>query len=272
MSDERVEGLEPGRTAAGASVAGGTAALREAAAPATDGVAASVGAAPVKAMVLCSGGVDSTTLLAMACNKYGSNNVHALSISYGQKHNREIESAKAVAKYYGVEQRFLDLSAIFADSNCSLLVQSTEDIPQESYAEQLEESDGSPVSTYVPFRNGLFLSSAASMALSLGCSVLYYGAHHDDWAGNAYPDCSQEFVDAMAAAISRGTGGELSLEAPFVQWSKADIVREGLRLGVPYELTWSCYEGGEKPCGVCGTCIDRQRAFELNGTTDPLLS
>ena len=245
-----------------------------------EGAAATIGeeggapdaACAKKAMVLCSGGVDSTTLLAMACSKYGSRNVHALSISYGQKHNREIESAKAVAKYYGVEQRFLDLSAIFADSNCSLLVQSTEDIPQESYAEQLKESDGSPVSTYVPFRNGLFLSSAASMALSLGCSVLYYGAHHDDWAGNAYPDCSQEFVDAMAAAISQGTGGELSLKAPFVQWSKADIVREGLRLGVPYELTWSCYEGGDKPCGVCGTCIDRQRAFELNGTTDPLVS
>ena len=100
------------------------------------------------------------------------------------------------------------------------------------------------MSTYVPFRNGLFLSSAASMALSLGCSVVYYGAHHDDWAGNAYPDCSLEFVEAMNRAIVEGTGGELRLEAPFVTWSKADIVREGLALGVPYELTWSCYEGG----------------------------
>lgn len=224
-----------------------------------------------KALVLCSGGVDSTTLLAMACEKCGPANVHALSISYGQKHVKEIESAKAVAKHYGVKQRFLDLGAIFADSNCSLLDHSTEEIPEESYAAQLKESDGAPVSTYVPFRNGLFLSAAASMALGLGCSVLYYGAHHDDWAGNAYPDCSQEFVDAMGQAISQGTGGELRLEAPFVQWSKADIVREGLRLEVPYELTWSCYEGGDEPCGVCGTCIDRQRAFELNGTTDPLL-
>lgn len=224
-----------------------------------------------KALVLCSGGVDSTTLLAMACERYGSENVVALSISYGQKHAKEIASAKAVAAHYGVEQRFLDLSSIFTDSNCSLLEHSTEEIPEESYADQLVETDGAPVSTYVPFRNGLFLSSAASMALSLGCCRLYYGAHHDDWAGNAYPDCSQEFVDAMAEAISQGTGGELELEAPFVQWSKADIVREGLRLGVPYELTWSCYEGSDKPCGVCGTCIDRQRAFELNGTIDPLL-
>ncbi len=227
--------------------------------------------APQRALVLCSGGVDSTTLLAMAVQRYGAANVFALSISYGQRHNKEIESAKAVAAHYGVRQRFLDLAAIFADSNCSLLGHSTQEVPQESYADQLQETDGKPVSTYVPFRNGLFLSSAASMALSLGCSVLYYGAHHDDWAGNAYPDCSQEFVDAMNRAIVEGTGGELRMEAPFVQWSKADIVKRGLELGVPYELTWSCYEGGEKPCGVCGTCIDRQRAFELNGTTDPLL-
>ncbi len=227
--------------------------------------------APQRALVLCSGGVDSTTLLAMAVQRYGAANVFALSISYGQRHNKEIESAKAIAAHYGVQQRFLDLAAIFADSNCSLLGHSTQEVPQESYADQLQETDGKPVSTYVPFRNGLFLSSAASMALSLGCSVLYYGAHHDDWAGNAYPDCSQEFVDAMNHAIVEGTGGELRMEAPFVQWSKADIVKRGLELGVPYELTWSCYEGGEKPCGVCGTCIDRQRAFELNGTTDPLL-
>ncbi len=227
--------------------------------------------APERALVLCSGGVDSTTLLAMAVERYGAANVFALSISYGQRHNKEIESAKAVAAHYGVQQRFLDLAAIFADSNCSLLGHSTQGVPQESYADQLQETQGKPVSTYVPFRNGLFLSSAASMALSLGCSVLYYGAHHDDWAGNAYPDCSQDFVDAMNHAIVEGTGGELRMEAPFVQWSKADIVKRGLQLGVPYELTWSCYEGGEKPCGVCGTCIDRTRAFELNGVTDPLL-
>ena len=224
-----------------------------------------------RALVLCSGGVDSTTLLAMACERYGAENVYALSISYGQKHEKEIESAKAVARHYGVEQRFLNLAAIFAESNCSLLSHSTDEVPEESYAEQLSESDGAPVSTYVPFRNGLFLSSAASMALSLGCSVLYYGAHHDDWAGNAYPDCSKEFVDAMNRAIVEGTGGELRLEAPFVEWSKADIVARGLELGVPYELTWSCYEGGERPCGKCGTCIDRNRAFEANGMRDPLL-
>ena len=162
-----------------------------------------------KALVLCSGGVDSTTLLARAVSKYGAENVYALSISYGQKHVREIEAARAVAAHYGVEQRFLDLGAIFADSDCSLLAHSDAAIPESSYADQQAEGDGGPVSTYVPFRNGLFLSSAASMALSLGCSTVYYGAHHDDWAGNAYPDCSLEFVEAMNRAIVEGTGGEL---------------------------------------------------------------
>lgn len=225
----------------------------------------------MRALVLCSGGVDSTTLLAMAVDKYGSENVVALSISYGQRHEKELKAARDVARYYHVEQRFLDLAAIFADSSCSLLAHSEKEIPKESYAEQLEETDTKLVSTYVPFRNGLFLSSAASMALSLECSVLYYGAHHDDWAGNAYPDCSREFVFAMNNAIKEGTGGELHMEAPFVEWSKADIVKKGLELNVPYELTWSCYEGGDKPCGVCATCIDRRRAFELNGSVDPLL-
>ena len=225
-----------------------------------------------RALVLASGGADSTTLLALAVERYGRENVIALSISYGQKHVREIESAKAVAAHYGVPIRFLDLGVVFAGSDCSLLSGSSQDIPHESYEDQLNRSQGSPVSTYVPFRNGLFLSAAASVALSQGCSVIMYGAHHDDAAGNAYPDCSKEFVEAMAAAISQGTGGELRLEAPFVSWTKADIVRRGLQIGVPYELTWSCYEGGDKPCGVCGTCIDRARAFELNGAVDPLLS
>ena len=225
----------------------------------------------MRALVLYSGGVDSTTLLAMAVDRYGSDNVVALSISYGQRHEKELKAARDVARYYHVEQRILDLAAIFADSSCSLLAHSEKDIPKESYAEQLEQADTKLVSTYVPFRNGLFLSSAASMALSLECSVLYYGAHHDDWAGNAYPDCSREFVAAMNNAIMEGTGGELHMEAPFVEWSKADIVKKGLELNVPYELTWSCYEGGDKPCGVCATCIDRKRAFELNGSVDPLL-
>lgn len=225
----------------------------------------------MKAMVLFSGGVDSTTCLALAVKKHGAENVIALSISYGQKHNKEIKSAEKLTKYYGVKWQTLDLSLIFKDSNCSLLKNSNDEIPKESYSEQLLKTNGSPVSTYVPFRNGLFLASAASIALSNGCNVIYYGPHADDAAGNAYPDCSSVFNDAMAKAIYEGSGQQVSIEAPFVNMTKKDIVKLGLELKVPYEFTWSCYEGGDKPCGICGTCRDRIEAFKANGITDPLM-
>ncbi len=225
----------------------------------------------MKALVLFSGGIDSTTCLGLAVSKYGKENVIALSITYGQKHTKEIEAAKAIVQYYGIEKIDLDLSLIFKFSNCSLLKGSNEDIPHESYAEQLEKTNGSPVSTYVPFRNGLFISSAAAIALSRKCSVIYYGAHADDAAGNAYPDCSSAFNNAMNTAVYEGSGKQLNIEAPFVNMTKADVVKIGLELNVPYELTWSCYEGGDKPCGKCGTCIDRANAFKLNGIEDPAM-
>ena len=225
----------------------------------------------MKALVLCSGGLDSTTCLALAIEQYGAENVYALSVSYGQKHTKELEAARAVAAYYGIPLQTLDLAEIFAGSDCSLLKGSSAEIPKESYAEQLRETDGKPVSTYVPFRNGLFLSSAASIALSHGCGVIYYGAHADDAAGNAYPDCSKAFNDAMNTAIFLGSGEQLRVEAPFVEKTKADVVAEGLRLHAPYHLTWSCYEGGERPCGLCGTCRDRAAAFAANGIADPAL-
>lgn len=225
----------------------------------------------MRALVLFSGGLDSTTCLAIAISKYGSKNVIALSISYGQKHTKEIEAAKKIAEYYNVERIDLDLSLIFQFSDCSLLSSSDEEIPHESYAKQIEKNSGSPVSTYVPFRNGLFLSSAAAIALSKRCNIIYYGAHSDDAVGNAYPDCSELFNNAINTAIFEGSGRQLTVEAPFIGMTKADVVKKGLDLGVPYELTWSCYEGGEDPCGSCGTCLDRAKAFKLNGIEDPAL-
>lgn len=225
----------------------------------------------MKALVLFSGGLDSTTCLARAVAQYGADEVLALSVSYGQKHTKEIDAAKQIAAHYGVKLQTLDLAQIFADSDCSLLKGSSEEIPTESYAEQLAKTEGKPVSTYVPFRNGLFLSSAASIALSHGCEVILYGAHADDAAGNAYPDCSSDFNDAINRAIWLGSGEQLRVEAPFVGKTKADVVAEGLRLQAPYHLTWSCYEGGARPCGKCGTCRDRAAAFAANGVDDPAL-
>lgn len=224
----------------------------------------------MKALVLLSGGLDSSVCLGLAVKEYGAGEVLALSVFYGQKHDKELKAAEDIASYYGVRRLTLDLGEIFKDSDCTLLTGSKEEIPHEEYAKQLEMTGGAPVSTYVPFRNGLFLSSAASVALANGCEVIYYGAHADDAAGNAYPDTSVEFNRAMSEAIYLGSGNALRIVAPFIDKSKSDVVAEGLRAGVPFELTWSCYEGHDKACGVCGTCRDRRRAFADNGITDPI--
>ncbi len=224
----------------------------------------------MKAMVLSSGGVDSATALGMAVEKYGRDNVIALAVSYGQKHDKELQAARAVAGFYQVEALFLDLYSIFQYSDSTLLKQSKEEIPKGSYEAQ-QRGELKPVSTYVPFRNGLFLSAAASLALSKGCSVIYYGAHKDDGAGAAYPDCSPAFHRAISQAVWEGSGGQVRIEAPFIDKNKKEVVKIGLSLGVPYELTWSCYEGGEVPCQKCGTCLDRAAAFAANGAADPAL-
>ena len=224
----------------------------------------------MKALVLFSGGLDSSVCLGLAVKKYGADEVLALSIFYGQKHKKEMEASEKVASYYGVKRITLDLGEIFKDSNCTLLEGATEEIPHEDYAEQLKKTDGAPVNTYVPYRNGLFLSSAASIALSHDCEVIYYGAHADDAAGNAYPDTSVVFNNAISEAIYIGSGKALKIVAPFIEKSKAQVVAMGTEIGVPFELTWSCYEGHDSACGRCGTCRDRKRAFELNNLVDPV--
>ncbi|MCK9444568.1 MAG: 7-cyano-7-deazaguanine synthase QueC [Tissierellaceae bacterium] len=227
-----------------------------------------------KALVLNSGGVDSTTCLSVAIDELGLENVSTVSVFYGQKHSKELECAKKIADYYGVKHYELDLSAIFKYSNCSLLSQSTEEIIHESYAEQIAKDGEGMVRTYVPFRNGLMLSAVATLAVSIypdDMVDIYLGAHADDSAGRAYADCSEEFTNAIGQAINIGTYEKVNLRAPLVNLSKAEVVREGLKLGTPYELTWSCYEGGETPCGTCGTCIDRAMAFKLNNISDPAL-
>lgn len=222
-----------------------------------------------KAVVLLSGGIDSTTCLGVAVNKYGKDNVLALSLTYGQKHEKELNCAKAVAEHYGVKFHSMDLSSVFVFSDCPLL-QGREDIEHGSYAEQIAKNGAGTVATYVPFRNGLMLSTAAAIAVSVDADVIYYGAHADDAAGRAYPDCTPEFEEAMDEAIFEGTGQKVRMEAPLLNMNKAEVVKLGLSLNVPYHLTWSCYEGKENQCGTCGTCIDRRNAFLANGVLDPV--
>lgn len=230
----------------------------------------------MKKLVLVSGGLDSTVLLHKVVKENGADNVIALSIFYGQKHAIERDSAVWQCNRLGVDLIEADLSQMFKynlDSS-ALLQGSKMNIIHKSYAEQLADLGGSgTVSAYVPYRNGLFLSFAAAVALQLDCDELFYGAHADDAAGRAYPDCTEEFIMAQAEAILNGTAEKVSLTAPWWMKNKSEIVTTGLELGMTKEEfahTWSCYEGNEEtgPCGTCGTCIDRIVAFRANGIQD----
>ena len=220
-----------------------------------------------KILVLASGGLDSTVLLYKAVKEYGADNVVALNMYYGQKHAKEQECFFWQMMHLGIREYIvLDLSSVFHGYKGCTLLQEGGDIPHESYAEQLTKKPGT-VSTYVPFRNGLFLSVAASIAIQEECGMIWYGAHADDAAGEAYPDCSDLFIQYMGGAIRTGSGKLVDMEGPWAKLNKAGIVTEGIKLGMTEEEfshTWSCYEGKDEPCKECGTCIDRRKAFTDN--------
>ncbi len=226
----------------------------------------------MKATVLLSGGLDSATCLGIAVKKYGRENIVAVSIFYGQRHARELDSAKKIAAYYGVNHYEFDAAQVMSYSDSALMNTSTKNIEKSSYGEQVKKN--LRVDTYVPFRNGLMLSMAASFTDGIfnGTDAeIFIGVHQDDSAVNAYADCSENFIRAIGEAVNIGTYGKIKIVAPFLGMTKADIVKIGLELNVPYELTWSCYERGEIPCGKCATCLDRAAAFAANGVADPAL-
>lgn len=224
-----------------------------------------------KALVLSSGGVDSTVCVAIAVDKLGAENVSTVSVSYGQKHSKELECAAKVADFYHTGHYELDLSNILKYSNCSLLKGSKEAIPEMSYADQIAKN-GKP-STEVPLRNGLMLIAIGSLAMQLYPEDnvdIYIGAHADDAAGEAYPDCSEEFIRNVNGAILIGSRNKVQIISPFVNCNKSEVVKQGLSMGAPFELTTSCYNGRDKACGLCGTCRDRIAAFKANNAIDPI--
>lgn len=214
----------------------------------------------MKSLILFSGGVDSTTALALSLSR--GEEVTAISIKYGQNHSEmELSAARKITDYYKVKHEFLDLTSIFKESHSSLSEANDLEIPKGDY------SDHSNQTTEIEFRNGVFLAILASLAQQMGADKIYFGAHQDD-SGTIYPDCSPEFISSMGKAIWLGTGQRVKLGAPFQDMTKADIVSKGIELNVPYHLTYSCYEGSDPACGECGTCIDRKKAFSLNGLED----
>lgn len=220
-----------------------------------------------KAVVLLSGGLDSSTALAIA-HQQGFE-LHALSFDYGQRHQREVDAAAAVARHYGVQYQktiTIDLrafggSALTADF----------DVPHSRSLEKMSQEI--PI-TYVPARNTIFLSFALAYAEVTDADDIFLGINAIDYSG--YPDCRPEYLEAyerMANLATKATtqdGRVFHIHAPLLRMNKAEIIRKGIELGVPYEFTWSCYEGGELACGTCDSCLLRLNGFAEAGLQDPI--
>lgn len=210
-------------------------------------------------VVIYSGGMDSYTLLHVA--RARGLQVHALSFNYGQRHVRELESAAAVCESLSIPHKVIDIRAmgeVMAGSSLTSEV----DVPEGHYEED------SMKATVVPNRNMILLSLATGYAVTVGAGAVWYGAHGGDHA--IYPDCRPEFVEKMDAVCRVANYEPVAVEAPFMALDKGEILAEGLKLGLDYSQTWTCYNGRERACGRCGSCVERLEAFASHGVTDPL--
>jgi len=219
------------------------------------------------AVCLLSGGLDSTTALYVAIHE----GFHplALTIDYGQLHKREIDSARKIAKRLNLEHEILSIRLPWGTSS---LIDSRIPIPENRNVADLSHDIPN---TYVPARNTIFLSFAASMAEANQASAIFIGANALDYSG--YPDCRPEYLHRFEQLIKQGTkqgveGKTLKIKAPLVHLKKSEIIKLAAELGAPLELTWSCYKGGEFPCQVCDSCLLRSKGFQEVGIRDPLLA
>lgn len=219
-----------------------------------------------KAVILLSGGLDSATVLYWA--KARGLVPVALIFEYGQRHDREVDSAKALCRLTGINFHLIKFEMPWQGS--SLLDQNAK-IPK---AKSIGRIGSRIPSTYVPARNTIFLSYGLSLAEATGAGRVMIGANALDYSG--YPDCRPDFITAMSRVFKLGTkagrqGRPIEIVAPLLKLSKARIIKLGCKLGVPYELTWSCYRGGKRPCGTCDSCQLRAKGFREAGIKDPAI-
>ena len=212
------------------------------------------------AVVSLSGGMDSSTLLAYQLRTH---TVLALSFDYGQRHVRELEAAYDVAAHYGVEHHVVDLRSVGALLVGSALTDESVTVPEGHYAEDTMRA------TVVPNRNAIMANIAVGIASARGAEEVVLGVHAGDHA--VYPDCRPEFVHALQVCVDAALDGFHipKIVTPFVSMTKAEIAGLAFEMDVPLGLTWSCYQGGERHCGCCGTCVERAEAFHLAGVPDP---
>jgi 7-cyano-7-deazaguanine synthase len=215
-----------------------------------------------KAIVLLSGGLDSTVCTALVARDHDA--VLALSFDYGQRHRTELDRAAVISRHYGAEQLIVSIDA--SQWGGSALTDPAIAIPEAG-------AEGIPA-TYVPARNLIFLSVAMGVAEARAADAVVIGVNALDYSG--YPDCRPEFVDSFRAtaalALKRGVEGRpIAIDTPLIDRTKADIVRLGVKLGAPLHLSWSCYREGPSPCGECDACHLRAKGFAQAGVTDPAL-
>ena len=218
-------------------------------------------AAPLShAVVVVSGGMDSTVLAYQSVGLF--EQVDLVSVDYGQRHHTELAYAAATAERLGCRHDVVHLP-VNSYLDGSALTDGTVDVPHGHYAAE------TMASTVVPNRNAMLISVAYGVAVARSADAVLVGVHAGDH--HVYPDCRPEFIDALDRALRIGNEGlgHVVLEAPFVRRSKTDICRLGGRLGVVWEETWSCYEGGDVHCGRCGTCVERREAFRDAAIPDP---
>ena len=207
-------------------------------------------------LIIVSGGMDSITLL----NEYKDEIAMAVTFDYGSNHaKKEIPFAKLHCERLGIKHIVIPLSFVHEYFKSSLL-EGAEAIPEGNYAAENMKS------TVVPFRNGIMLSIACGIAESNGLRKVMIANHAGDHA--IYPDCRKGFIDAMSEAMKNGTYEGISIDAPYTNITKTDIARHGKEIGLNYAETWSCYKGGEKHCGKCGTCVERKEALRDAGIED----
>lgn len=218
----------------------------------------------MKATLIVSGGMDSATL-AYYYKKEGYDSLHLVGFNYGQRHVKELEALEKIANDLGATWEIVDLTQLKSSIASSSLTSDTINVPDGHYAEETMRI------TVVPNRNAIMLSIATGIAVANGSNIVATGVHSGDHF--IYPDCRPAFIEAIDKAFQLGTQGHskdgFHVEAPFVNILKADIAKIGHSINVPYELTWSCYKGGEKHCGRCGTCVERIEAFIDAGVEDP---
>jgi 7-cyano-7-deazaguanine synthase len=212
-----------------------------------------------KVVTIYSGGMDSTVLLYHLMSE--GYDVRAISMDYGQRHRKELESARTICGTIGLQHEVADLRGITHLLGGSSLTDMKIDVPEGHYAAENMKA------TVVPNRNMIMLSVAIGYAITLQAPYVAYGAHAGDHT--IYPDCRPEFASAINTAAMLADWHQVELLHPFVRMTKAEIAKRGAELGVTFELTWSCYKGGRVHCGRCGTCVERREAFELAGLADP---